>query len=90
MNTIPDFLSFRKQRVVLKGKVLSLTNIKARVPQVPTLTQLILFLICINDLCDILSTNAKVFADNTSLFSALRDVNTSATHLNDNLNKISN
>ena len=34
----------------------------------------IVFLIYINDLSDDLSTNAKLFANNTSLFSVLRDI----------------
>ena len=36
----------------------------------------LLFLIYINDLSDDLSTNAKLFADNASLFSIVRDINT--------------
>ena len=50
----------------------------------------LLFLIYINDLSDDLSTNAKLFADDTSLFSVVRDIKTSATHLNNDLKKISN
>ena len=50
----------------------------------------LLFFIYINDLSDDLSTNAKPFADNTSLFSVVRDINTSAAHLNNDFRKISN
>ena len=50
----------------------------------------LLFFIYINDFSDDLSTNAKFFVDDTSLFSAVRDINTSAAHLNNNLRKISN
>ena len=50
----------------------------------------LLFLIYINDLSDDLSTNAKLFADDTSLFSIVQNVNTSASHLNNDLSKISN
>ena len=50
----------------------------------------LLFLIYINKLPDDMTTNAKLFAGNTSLFSIERDVNTSATHLNNDLRKISN
>ena len=46
------------------------------------------FLIYINDLSDDLSTTVKLFADNTSLFSILQNVN--ASHLNNDLSKISN
>ena len=50
----------------------------------------LLFLIYINDLSDDLSPNARLFADDTSLFSIVRDINTSAAHLNNDLRKISN
>ena len=43
-----------------------------------------------NDLSDDLSTNAKPFADDASLFSEVRDINTSAAHLNNDLRRISN
>ena len=49
-----------------------------------------LFLIYINDLLDDLLTNAKIFADDTSLFSVVCDIDTSAAHLNNDLRKISN
>ena len=89
MNTLIDFLSFRKQRVVLNGQVSQWTNIEAGVPQGSILGPL-LFLIYINDLSDDLSTNAKPFTDDASLFSVVRDINTSAAHLNNDLRKISN
>ena len=44
-----------------------------------------LFLIYINDLSDNLNSNAKHFADNTSLFSVVHNVKTSAAKLNDDL-----
>ena len=49
---------------------------------------LLLFLIYINDLADGLSSNAKLFADNTSLFSVIHDVGTSANELNNDLYEI--
>ena len=48
------------------------------------------FLIYINDLSDDLSSNPKLFADDTSLFSVVHDKNTSANELNNDLRKISN
>ena len=39
---------------------------------------------------DDLSATAKLFADDTSLFSVVQNVNTSASYLNSDLNKISN
>ena len=50
----------------------------------------LLFLIYIDNLFGDLSTTAKLFADNTSLFSIVRNVNISASHLNSDLSKISN
>ena len=43
------------------------------------------FLGYINDLADGLSSNAKLFADDTSLFSVIHDVDTSANELNNDL-----
>ena len=89
MSIIIDVLSFRKQRVVLSGQASHWTSIKGGVPHGSILRPL-LFLIYINDLSDDLSTNAKLFAGDTSLFSVVRDINTSAAHLNNDLKKISN
>ena len=47
-------------------------------------------MIYINDLSVYLSSNPKIFADDTSLFSVVYDKNTSANELNNDLRKISN
>ena len=88
MNIITDFLSFRKQRVVINGQASPWTSIETGVRQGSVLGPLI-FLIYINNLSDDLSTTAELFADDTSLFSMVQNANTSASHLNDDLNKIS-
>ena len=49
-----------------------------------------LFLIYINDLTEGLTTNLKLFADDTSLFSVLHDTQTSANDLNKDLKIINN
>ena len=82
-----DFLRNRKQRVLLNGQVFDWSDVRAGVPQGSILGPL-LFLIYINDLSEGLSSNAKLFADNTSLFSVIHESNTSALKLNSDLAKI--
>ena len=50
----------------------------------------LLFLIYINDLSEGLCTNAKLFADDTSLFSVIHDSQASADVLNKDLEMIHN
>ena len=66
--TITDFLNFRKQRDVLNGQYSSWISTEAGVPQGSILGPL-LFLIYVNNLFGDLTTNVKLFADDTSLFS---------------------
>ena len=84
-----DFLANRKERVVLKGQVSSWANVKSGVPQGSILGPL-LFLIYINDLPKGLSSNAKLFADDTSLFFGIHDSSTTRNELNNDLVKINN
>ena len=77
LRVLSDFLKDRKQRVILNGQFSSWTSVNAGVPQGSILGPL-LFLIYINDLADGLSSNAKLFADDTSLFSVVHNVDTSA------------
>ena len=79
----------RKQRVVLNGQHSSWTNVEAGVPQGSILGPLF-FLIYINDLSDGLTANPKLFADDTSLFSVIHNINSTANDLNSDLMKISN
>ena len=51
---------------------------------------LLLFLIYINNLSEGLSIRAKLFAENTSLFSVIHDSQTSANDLNEDLEMIHN
>ena len=89
LNILIDFVRNRKQSVVFNGQVSAWASVNAGVTQGSILGTL-LFLIYINDLSDNLSSNIKLFADNTSLFSVTHDVNVSAKELNDDLRKISN
>ena len=71
---------------MLNGQSSSWANVMAGVPQGSILGPL-LCLIYINDLLDGLSSNAKLFADDTSLFSVVHDINASAIELNSDLKK---
>ena len=63
-------------------------NVIAGVTQGSTLG-LLLLLIYINDLTEDLSSNAKLFAVDTSLSSVIHDIQTSAKNLNEDLERIS-
>ena len=73
--------------MVLNGQTSSWVDVNAGVPQGSILGPL-LFLIYINDLAVGLSSNAKLFADDTSLFSVVHNTNTTAKELNNDLVKI--
>ena len=66
LNIFIDFLSNRKQKVVLNGQVSAWASVNAGVPQGSILGPL-LFLIYINDLSDNLPSNVKLFGDDKSL-----------------------
>ena len=68
---IRDFLSGRRQRVMVNGKLSSWIDILSGIPQGSVLGP-ILFVIFINDLPDIASSTADIFADDTKLFRAIR------------------
>ena len=70
LKLLRDFSSERRQRVVLNGQASTWTNVTAGVPPGSILGPL-LFLIYINDLSEGLSTNAKLFADDTTLTARL-------------------
>ena len=81
LNLLCDFLSNRKQRIS------TWTDINARVPQGSILGPLFCS-IYINDLVDELSSNAKSFANDTSLFSVVHNRDSSAAELSNYLVKI--
>ena len=72
--------SNRFQSVLLNGQESSWLPIKTEVPQRSILSPL-LVLIYINDLPDGLNSIAKLFTDDTSLFSVVQDPNESAKYL---------
>ena len=77
-----------ESRVVLNGQYSSWADIYNGVPHGSILGAL-LFLIYINDLSSDIKSKCKLFADNTSLFSEVHEIDTSANDLNHDLEKIS-
>ena len=85
LNIIKNFLSDREQRVTIDGQSSDWTQISAGVPQGSILGPL-LFLIFINDITEVVSSDIRIFADDTFIFrEATPD---STTLLNDDLAKI--
>ena len=84
-----NYLSNRRQRVVLNGKSSDWAPILSGVPQGSVLGPL-LFLIFINDLEAGIKSKVKFFADDTSLYSIVKDPEVSARELNHDLELINN
>ena len=87
LRLIESFLSNKYQRVVLNGQTSNWNKIKTGVPQGSILGPLF-FLIYINDLPSEVLCSAKLFADDTSLFSVVENVNETTTNLNKDLENI--
>ena len=83
-----NYLTGRQERVVLNGQTSSWKNILAGVPQDSVLGPL-LFLVYINDLPNGTESICIIFADDTVLFSKVKDATFSDTQLNNDFNKIS-
>ena len=84
---IKSLLNNRCQRVVLDAQSSVWKSVTAGVPQGSVLGQLF-FLIYPNDLPLGLTTNVKLFADDTFLFSIVNSASVSASRLNNDLVKI--
>ena len=87
-NLLENYLSGRLQRVILNGQTSSWRPLLAGVPQGSILGPL-LFPVYINDLPNGLKSSAKLFADDTSLFTIVKDKQESADVLNKDLSLIS-
>ena len=79
-----NYLQNRKQRVALNGSFSDYSKIESGVPQGSVLGPL-LFLVYINDLQVNIKSNIKFFADDTMLFSIVKDPKVSANDLNHDL-----
>ena len=86
---LSNYLMNRYQRVVLNGSVAEYSMINSGVPQGSVLGPL-LFLIYINDLEINIKSQVKFFADDTMLFSIVKDPVVSALELNNDLLTVSN
>lgn len=83
-----NFLTNRRQRVVVRGTYSGWSNVKSGVPQ-GTILGPILFLIYINDLPNGVSSSVKLFADDTKIYRELSDVEGDALSLQSDLNRMS-
>ena len=84
LNLFENYLSNRKQRVMINGSESDWGKIDAGVPQGSVLGPL-LFL---NDLEKGIKSQINFFADDTSIFSIVRNINTTADDLNHDLDLI--
>ena len=75
--------------MVLNGQCSNWSKINAGVPHGSILVSLLAFLVYIKDVSEGLTTNDKLFADDTSLFSVVHDSKSSSVLLNNDLRKIS-
>ena len=83
LNTLTDFLKYRKQRVGLHDQHSSWADVEAGAPK-GSILQSLLFLIYIDNLSD-LASNPKLFTDDTSFFSLVKDIDFSGIDLNNEI-----
>ena len=89
LDFLSDYLTQRKQAVVLKGEKSNYREVTAGVPQGSVLGPL-LFLIYINDITDNIASTIKLFADDTSIYTSSSNAEERQTKLNSDLQTINN
>ena len=82
-----DYLSNRKQSVVIKGKSSTYKTVSSGVPQGSVLGPT-LFLIYINDIVNDIESEVKLFADDTSMYLQMNDGLRRTNILNSDIQKI--
>ena len=88
LNWFRNYLTNRRQRVIIKGQSSEWGVIEAGVPQGSNLGPL-LFVIFINDIVEAVNCNIKLFADDTCLYVLVDDnPQESANLLNENLDNV--
>ena len=89
LKILENFLLERFQRTVINGKISQFRQIEAGVPQGSVLGPL-LFLVYINDLIKDMKSDARIFADDTSLFETVRNRQNSILNLEHDLQIVQN
>lgn len=87
LSWLSNYLSNRRQRVILPGAQSNWNYIHAGVPQGSILGPL-LFLLYINDIVTDIGSNIRLFADDTSIYLIVENPATAAHILNSDLEKI--
>ena len=87
LNWLRHFLTCRKQRVVVRGTFADWALVISGTPQ-GTILGPILFLSYINDIVDSVSSNIKIFADDTKIYRELRNPSLVEQYLETNLNNL--
>ena len=88
MKLLTDFLKNSKQIVTQNRQTSSWAEINTAAVRQGSMQGLLLLLAYIYDLSDGLSSSVKRFADDTSLFSVVHDIHSSASNLNKDLKSI--
>ena len=87
LHWLDDYVSDRKQKVVVNNECSNPNTVKAGVPQGSVLGPL-LFLLYINDITDNLGSLARLFADDTSLSYFGRNYDIMKSDINNDLSKL--